>query len=1133
MIMKNVWGLCLCWLMAVPVYGLDVEHELARCREQVAWALRTLAPVNCQMTPRCIGTDDRNWTTSSVKTPEEWCAGFFPGILWMAGEHEAAARYTDELEYLAYSPVYDHDLGFIMIGSYLKGYEATRNPKYREVLMAAADSLATLFNPRVGTLLSWPRNVGTLGGHNTIIDNMMNLELLFFTGKREYREMAVKHAETTMRNQFREDGSVCHVAVYDAATGTHLHNCNHQGFGDESMWARGQAWAVYGYTMVYRYTKEQRFLDFAQKVADKMIERLPKDGVPWWDFDDPAIPKACRDASAGAILADALVELAEYVGQEQGRGYLDVAKRILTTLCSKAYFAGDRKPALLLHSVGNMPAGTEIDCSIIYADYYLLEALLRLDRYKMAGPYEIIARDGRYRHTKGGSERDMAAAHRLAKVGRTAEALEIVDAYSGMLKGMEGHDAPLCAIQCYDLVRAMTLMGELRMPEWEEMVRRVMLPMMEKFEADSPYANGNWGAIVNRLRMACGIFLGDSALYSASIDYFLHANDNGALPNYIAETGQCQETGRDQAHAQLGLEAMAQQCEMAWEQGDDLYGALDNRVLKGFEYTARYNLGEEVPFETWKDCTGLYSDWTEPGAMSRGKLWDIYQLPYDHYVGRKGLEMPYTKRAIEVLAGKRKNKAKETPRMHRVFTYKAPERAPMKKDYEVWVMPRNTEVWTRIDTYMAKVNAPTAEGGHRVSEISYGVFDFTGDVFVKVVCKHRKFRTAKVRPDYKGVITNVLNDSTVQFLLFQPENVSVEFDGDITDNLLLFTAKPAVDRTTAEKEAKRMGRNFVYVAPGFYKYEQPWKIPSHTTVYLAQGAYIEGTLAIEDATEVSVIGRGICRPTDGYEGVHVYRSSKVLIDGVTLCTCPVGGSEGVTLHNVRSISHPGWGDGLNVFASSNVWFDRVFCRNSDDCTTAYATRKGFTGSVRNVSMTNSTLWADVAHPIFIGIHGNAEGADSIVGLCYENIDIMGQYEPQLDYQGCLAINCGDNNVVKDVVFDNIRIENIAKGAILQVKVGYNAKYCKAPGKAVENILFRNIRYNGYGGQEGLEGHEPPMSLILGYDAERTVKNIRFEGLKINGRTIFDGMKGKPGWYKTADMGNIFVNDHVRGLRFDK
>ena len=269
-------------------------------------------------------------------------------------------------------------------------------------------------------------------------------------------------------------------------------------------------------------------------------------------------------------------------------------------------------------------------CMIVYAH--------PSERYVMVGPYEIVARDGEHKHTKGGSERDMRAAYDLAVAGDEVAAVAIINAYAETLQRFDGHDAPLCTIQAYDLLRAMTLMKHHATPEWVAMVRRAILPTIDKFEADSPYANGNWGAIVNRCRMACGIFLEDSAIYRAAIDYFLYANDNGSLPKYVGKTGQCQETGRDQGHVQLGLEALAQTCEMAWQQGDDLWGALDDRLMKGFEYAARYNLGHEVPFETWTDCTGLYNDWTTPGSMGRGKVWDIYELPYNHYVKRKGLK---------------------------------------------------------------------------------------------------------------------------------------------------------------------------------------------------------------------------------------------------------------------------------------------------------------------------------------------------------------------------------------------------------------------------------------------------------------------------------------------------------------
>ena len=729
--------------------------------------------------------------------------------------------------------------------------------------------------------------------------------------------------------------------------------------------------------------------------------------------------------------------------------------------------------------------------------------------YKMAGPYEVVARDGEHRATKGGSERDMHTAWDCARTGETDKALEIINAYAKTLQRFDGHDAPLCTIQAYWLVRAMTEAKAHQRPEWTAMIRRAILPLMEQFEADSPYANGNWGAIVNRCRMACAIFLGDSALYRAAIDYHLNANDNGALPRYIGQTGQCQETGRDQAHVQLGLGALCDICEMAWAQGDDLWGALDNRLMKGLEYTARYNLGHDVPFETWQDCTGLYCDWTEPGAMQRGRIRCIYDAAYKHYTTVKGLKMPYTKKLLE-LQRKAEQRGeiirdpeadrfdvkgvKEGVRLHRLFAYPAPEGAPLKHDYDVFVQALGSKEWTKIDTYMAKVNAPTGDSKHRQSEISYAWFDFTGSVKVRVVTKNKKYGSVRVRPDYRGVIANRQNDSTVQFLLFQPENLSVEFDGDITDNLLLFTSKPVIAKEEAERQAKAEGRRFTYYAPGLYT-QDTLRVASNTTVYLAPGAYFTGTFAIEDAHDVQILGRGIARPGSGYEGCHVHRSQRVLIDGLTVNTCPVGGSDGVTLRNVKSISHPGWGDGLNVFASQNVLYERVFCRNSDDCTTAYATRKGFSGNCRNVTMRNATLWADVAHPIFIGIHGNSERGDTIENLRYENIDILCQSEPQVDYQGCMAINCGDNNLVRNVTFENIRVEQIHQGSLLQVKIGYNQKYCTAPGRGIEGVRFRNIRYNGT---------QPYLSVI---------------------------MKGKPAWYATGDYIPMYVGNHVENVVF--
>ena len=232
--------------------GFSAERQVEYCRQQVERTLSELSDstgrIDYVMPPRNIGPQEQHWNLRRVDTPEEWCAGFFPGILWMAGDSIEAARFTEKLRYLAYQPVYDHDLGFIMIGSFLKGWERNQSEDYKQVLLATADTLATLFNPKAGTMLSWPRNVRMFGGHNTIMDNMINLELLLWAsqqtpadnpdGKRFY-DIAVRHAETTMNNHFRPDGSCYHVAVYDTLTGRFLRGVTHQGYADHSVWSRG------------------------------------------------------------------------------------------------------------------------------------------------------------------------------------------------------------------------------------------------------------------------------------------------------------------------------------------------------------------------------------------------------------------------------------------------------------------------------------------------------------------------------------------------------------------------------------------------------------------------------------------------------------------------------------------------------------------------------------------------------------------------------------------------------------------------------------------------------------------------------------------------------------------------------
>lgn len=362
------------------------ERQLEYCRRQIDRTLTELP--NDSALPRSIDIDKNKWLTT---TPYDWTSGFWPGILWY--NYENSDKLTDKLQALAYTErqrplvdkghVPDHDIGFQLLCSFGHAYANTGRCEYKKILLEGAAKLAALYNPKVGTILSWPHAVKDNGWpHNTIMDNMMNLQLLFFAanngGSPEFRDIAVSHARRTMENQFRADYTSYHVALYDTVSGKFIRGCTNQGLNDDSFWARGQAWGIYGFTMMYRETLDKEFLRFVEKITDVYLSRLPADYVPYWDFDDPDIPDAERDASSAAIVASALIELAQLEDNDAlAKKYIKAAEKMLHSLSSASYQSRKHNSAFLLHSTGNMPAGYEIDASINYADYYYIEALTR------------------------------------------------------------------------------------------------------------------------------------------------------------------------------------------------------------------------------------------------------------------------------------------------------------------------------------------------------------------------------------------------------------------------------------------------------------------------------------------------------------------------------------------------------------------------------------------------------------------------------------------------------------------------------------------------------------------------------------------------------------------------------------
>ncbi|MGV8829468.1 MAG: glycoside hydrolase family 88 protein [Breznakibacter sp.] len=382
-----------------PKLPVDVDGDFDFAVKQTRLMLQTLPDSNAF--PRTTAKDG----SLKVTRKNDWTEGFFPGTLWYLYEatgsddmKSAAQAWTHSLEPLQHLTSH-HDIGFIMYCSYGNGYRLTQDTSYRSILIQSARSLVTRFDSVVGCIKSWNQREawnGNMWYYPVIIDNMMNLELLYFAGRETgdsiFSYVANRHAETTMKNQIREDYGSYHVVDYSKVDGSVLHRQTCQGYADNSTWARGQAWGIYGFTLAYRETKRPEFLKTAQRMADFFINhpRMPEDGVPLWDFDvnqdgfkadwdyKPAdYPTIPRDASAAAITASALIELSSYVAD--GKKYFDFAEKQLNSLSSPAYRAelGTNNNFLLMHSVGSIPHGSEIDQPLVYADYYFLEALLR------------------------------------------------------------------------------------------------------------------------------------------------------------------------------------------------------------------------------------------------------------------------------------------------------------------------------------------------------------------------------------------------------------------------------------------------------------------------------------------------------------------------------------------------------------------------------------------------------------------------------------------------------------------------------------------------------------------------------------------------------------------------------------
>jgi hypothetical protein len=328
-----------------------------------------------------------------------WCSGFFGGSLWYLFEgtkdtawKSAANNWSMAVE-KEKNNTHTHDLGFMLYCPFGNGYRLTKNEAYKNIMITGAASLATRFNPDYGVIKSW--DSWKEYNYPVIIDNMMNLEFLFWAAKatnnKNLYNICVSHADQTLKNHFRTDYSSYHVVCYGKG-GKVLAQKTHQGYADSSAWARGQAWGLYGYTVMYRETKQKKYLDQAEHIAHFILNNpnLPADKIPYWDFNAPGIPNEERDASAGAIMASSLLELSQY-SKANSKLYFKTAEAMLVSLSGKNYKAniGQNQHFILMHNVGSKPQNSEVNVPLVYADYYYLEALLRYDKISKKQPLHL------------------------------------------------------------------------------------------------------------------------------------------------------------------------------------------------------------------------------------------------------------------------------------------------------------------------------------------------------------------------------------------------------------------------------------------------------------------------------------------------------------------------------------------------------------------------------------------------------------------------------------------------------------------------------------------------------------------------------------------------------------------------
>jgi len=429
-------------------------------------------------------------------------------------------------------------------------------------------------------------------------------------------------------------------------------------------------------------------------------------------------------------------------------------------------------------------------------------------------------------------------------------------------------------------------------------------------------------------------------------------------------------------------------------------------------------------------------------------------------------------------------------------------------------------VWQDLYEYRATVDLDTKQDASMV------YFNFDGKVEVAVQKNNGDASRVTVRPDSKGIKAS-LKDGVAYFTLDKPQNLSVEFDGDKLHNLHIFTHAirkdmPAVpaDLTpyqVTEGKTPDFSQKEVFFGPGIHK--GTYRIRSNSTIYIHGSAVLTSPLILDRVENVKIISDGLF---NGVSGVKARDSRNVLFDGLIFINQPHGtlgctASQDVEVRSIRTLGGGKWSDGLPNYSCERVNISDSFIRTSDDCVTVYNHRGDAWGSSRDITLRDSTLWSDVGHVIMIGMHGNTPSpahpeAEVIERIRFSNIDVLEHDEDEPDYEGVIGIMAGDDNLVRDVVVDGMRVENIQEGKLFSFLVVNTAKYNTSPGRGIENITLRNVSHSGKG--------SPSASRIAGHDAGRRVRNIVLDNVTVGGKRLTG-----------AESNVLDIGSHVDGVSF--